>query len=212
MRNFTIAAALLATLAGTATTQTAPQSVRLTVLTGSKVTVDGGSNLHSWSCTADSVDARIDADAAIARLGAAAPKAVDKAQIRIPVTGLKCGDGTMDKNLYKALKASANPSIAYQLTAVETVPGADADHFTLKATGTLTIAGAEKPITMAIATTRQPNGTLKATGAVPLLMTDFGIKPPTAILGTLRTKDQVTVRFELVMTTTTGASPAARDR
>jgi hypothetical protein len=32
---------------------------------------------------------------------------------------------------------------------------------------------------------------------VPILMTDYGVKPPTALLGTLRTGNRVLVKFEL---------------
>jgi hypothetical protein len=34
---------------------------------------------------------------------------------------------------------------------------------------------------------------------VPIKMTDFGIKPPTAIFGTLRTGDEVKVNFALTV-------------
>jgi len=38
---------------------------------------------------------------------------------------------------------------------------------------------------------------IRAEGALPLLMTDFGVKPPTALLGTLRTANKITVKFSL---------------
>jgi polyisoprenoid-binding protein YceI len=44
-----------------------------------------------------------------------------------------------------------------------------------------------------------PNGTVNATGMVPIKMTDFGIKPPTAMFGTLRTGDEVKVNFALTV-------------
>ena len=41
--------------------------------------------------------------------------------------------------------------------------------------------------------------TIKAAGVVPIKMTDYGIKPPTAIFGRLKTGDEVKVNFELNM-------------
>jgi len=49
-----------------------------------------------------------------------------------------------------------------------------------------------------VASTR--NGELWVTGSLDLLMTDFGIEPPTAMLGTIKTDAKVTVRFETVLT------------
>jgi hypothetical protein len=40
---------------------------------------------------------------------------------------------------------------------------------------------------------------VKAEGELPLLMTDFGVKPPTALLGTLRTDNKITVKFSLLV-------------
>ena len=40
---------------------------------------------------------------------------------------------------------------------------------------------------------------MKAKGVVPIKMTDYGIKPPTAIFGRLKTGDEVKVNFELTV-------------
>ena len=42
--------------------------------------------------------------------------------------------------------------------------------------------------------------TITVIGDVPLLMTDYGIKPPTAMLGMLKTDPKITVTFEVVLT------------
>ena len=50
---------------------------------------------------------------------------------------------------------------------------------------------------MAVAATRLADGTVKATGVVTIKMTDFGIHPPTAIFGRIKTGNEVKVNFEL---------------
>src|SRR6185436_17398536 len=190
-----IAALALVGLTGAVQAQAA---VHLVAQQDSKLWVEGGSNLHAWSCKAGGVDATIDADATIARPGTPlVSKLVQGVQITISVGAIKCGEDRMDKNLYKALKSDVAPTIRYRLTTIEAAGASDS--VGAKAVGKLTIAGVEKDITMSIVATRLANGSLKATGSVPLLMTDFGIKPPTAILGTLRTKNEVTVKFELIV-------------
>jgi polyisoprenoid-binding protein YceI len=146
------------------------------------------------------MDATIDLDAAAAaQLSVAPPKALKRVEVKVPVKSLKCGHGGMDDNLYKALNADASPTISYILATFESVPGDVKDAFTLKTVGSLTIAGKENKIAMDVVATRMPDGTVKATGMVPIKMTDFGIKPPTAIFGRLKTGDDVKVKFELTV-------------
>jgi polyisoprenoid-binding protein YceI len=64
--------------------------------------------------------------------------------------------------------------------------------------GTLRVAGVEKEISLPLATTLR-NGKLLVQGSVDLLMTDFGIAPPTAMMGVLKTDPKVTIRFETML-------------
>ena len=52
-------------------------------------------------------------------------------------------------------------------------------------------------LSSAYAMCAQPDGSIALTGSLSLLMTDFGVEPPTAMLGMMKTADQVTVKFEL---------------
>jgi polyisoprenoid-binding protein YceI len=175
------------------------QSVRLAVGADSKLWIEGGSNLHDWSCKASSIDATIDVDGAFLRQPAASPTLLKKVEVKVPVRNLKCGNGKMDNNLYKALKADDTPEISYILATFDVVPGASADSFTVKTVGALKIAGTEKSVNMDVTASRLPDGAIRAEGALPLLMTDFGVKPPTALLGTLRTDNKITVKFSLLV-------------
>ena len=175
------------------------QSVRLAVGADSKLWIEGGSNLHDWTCRASSIDAAIDVDEAFLKAPAATPSLLKKVQVKVPVRNLKCGHGGMDNNLYKALKADDTPDISYIVGTFDVVPGATNDSFTVKTVGALKIAGAEKTVSMDVMATRLADGSIRADGELPLLMTDFGVKPPTAMLGTLRTSNKVTVKFSLLV-------------
>jgi len=186
-----LALTALLTIAGSASAQ----SIRLAVNADSKLWIEGGSNLHGWSCKASSIDATIDVDEAF--LKSASPTLLKKVQVKVPVRNLKCGHGGMDNNLYKALKADDAPDISYILGSFDVVPAGDA--FTVKSVGTLKIAGTEKTVNMDVTATKLADGSIRADGELPLLMTDFGVKPPTAMLGTLRTDNKVTVKFTLLV-------------
>jgi polyisoprenoid-binding protein YceI len=192
--------AIAALLALTATVARAQETTRVNVAPESKLWIDGTSNLHGWSCKAEKIEAAIDLDATAAvSLAVAPPNALKRVDVKVPVKSLKCGHGAMDDNLYKALNADATPEISYILATFEAAPGDAKDSFTLKTVGTLTIAGKENKIAMDVEATRMPDGTVKAKGVVPIKMTDYGIKPPTAIFGRLKTGDEVKVNFELTV-------------
>jgi polyisoprenoid-binding protein YceI len=196
-RTYVVAVTLLATLATTAAAQ---ETARVAVAPESKLWIEGTSNLHGWSCKAEKLDAAVELDAAAAaQVSVAAPKALKRVDVKVPVRSLKCGHGAMDDNLYKALNADASPDISYILATFEATTGDTKDTFTLKTVGTLTIAGKENKLSMDVVATRLADGTVKATGMVPIKMTDYGIKPPTAIFGRLKTGDEVKVNFELTV-------------
>lgn len=188
------------------------QSVRLAVGPESKLWIEGGSNLHDWSCKASSIEAAIEVDESFVKATTAAPTSLKKVQVKVPVRNLKCGNGKMDNNLYKALKADDAPEISYILATFEVVPGAVKDSFTVKAVGALTVAGTEKTVNMDVTAARLPDGGVRAEGTLPLLMTDFGVKPPTALLGTLRTDNKITVKFSLLVGPQTLSAALAGER
>ena len=199
MRNAIRFIATAAALMMVANAAGAQNTARIIVAEDSKLWIDGTSNLHDWSCKADKIEAAIDVDAtAAASMNVAAANAVKKVDVRIPVKSLHCNHGGMDGNVYKALKADAAPEISYILATLEAVPGAK-DEVTLKTTGTLTIAGTANKIDMEVETTRLADGTIRAKGVVPVKMTDYGIQPPTAIFGRLKTGNDVKVNFELTL-------------
>jgi polyisoprenoid-binding protein YceI len=188
------------------------QSVRLAVGPESKLWIEGGSNLHDWSCKASSIEAAIEVDESFVKTTTAAPTSLKKVQVKVPVRNLKCGNGKMDNNLYKALKADDAPEISYILATFDVVPGAEKDSFTVKTVGALTVAGTEKTVNMDVTAARLPDGGVRAEGTLPLLMTDFGVKPPTALLGTLRTDNKITVKFSLLVGPQTLSAALAGER
>jgi polyisoprenoid-binding protein YceI len=186
----------LAMLALVGTTATAQGTTRVAVSPESKLWIEGTSTIHDWTCKASTLEAAIEVDAAAVQLAAAPPKMLKKVTVKVPVRALKCGHGGMDDNMYKALKADSDPQISYILASFEPANEAETE-FTLKTIGTLTIAGKENKLAMEVAAIRLPDGTIKATGTVPIKMTDFGIKPPTAVFGRIKAGDDVKVKFEL---------------
>jgi polyisoprenoid-binding protein YceI len=67
-----------------------------------------------------------------------------------------------------------------------------------KTEGELTISGQTKTIAMDVELTTLPDA-IKFKGSYTLNMSDFGIKPPKLMMGAIKVKDPITVRFDLAL-------------
>ena len=166
-------------------------------LSAARVSIAGTSNIHPF--TASTTDVRMSRfviAAADGDLLQAAVKAgaLEAFEIAIKAASLTSPKEGLDKNMHKALKVTEFPEIAFTLARTEAGPAAN----TLKAIGTLKIAGVEQPVSLVLKTAVNAS-TVTVVGEVPLLMTDYGIKPPTAMLGMLKTDPKITVSFEVVL-------------
>ena len=166
---------------------------RFTQATGSVVKIEGTSTLHAWTMEAPVINGRVDAPAP-AQLDSAPATAV----VTIPVAAIKSEHAKMDKLMAEALKARQHPEIRYELVDVDLTNGTDAA-FATKTKGKLTIAGVTREVEMTVNGSREADGRYVLTGQAPIRMTDYGIKPPTAMLGTIKTGDDVKVTFRWVV-------------
>jgi polyisoprenoid-binding protein YceI len=187
MRGF-LAVVMLAAAAMTAGAQT----TKMNLGAGSTVRVDGGSNIHDWHAVSSELTATIQVATPVT--GAK----VESVTLSLPVTSLKSGKGGLDKNMYKAMQAEKHPTITFVMKTYNAT--ANGDVFDAVITGSLTVNGVEKEITANAVMTPDGKGGLKATGTTAFKMTEFGIKPVTALMGTIRTHDAVTVKFDLTGT------------
>ena len=200
MRSATIflACALAATL------QTAPRAAGslaagadtspLTVVSA-RVSLDGTSNVHPF--TASTTMVRVLA----LELGPRAGELLDSVlkpggltafEVAIPAATLTSPRDGVDKNMHKALKVLEHPDIRFRLRALQSAAGA------YQATGWLTVAGVEKEVTLALQVVRT-QATLAVTGTTDVLMTDFGIAPPKALMGMVKADPKVKLRIEMVL-------------
>jgi polyisoprenoid-binding protein YceI len=124
------------------------------------------------------------------------PGGLEAFDISITAETLKSTKDTLDKNMYKALKTQEHAQITFSMTRMEGAPGA------LKATGMLKIAGVEREVTLPLKTVRMGDN-LAVSGVLDVLMTDYGIAPPTAMLGMVKADPKITITFEVLLGLTT---------
>lgn len=193
-RALVLAAAVLPAMA-----QAQESELKLGAQAASKLWVEGTSSVRDWKCDATKVEASVTgaavpAAASAKEVGAAAKRAV----LTIPVAELDCRNGTMNGHMRKALKADANKTIQYRIATWEVTPRGE-DSATVKTSGTLALAGEEKPLSVELAAKRATAGTWHLKGSKTIQMTEWGVKPPSLMLGTMKVRDPVTIRFDLVL-------------
>jgi hypothetical protein len=168
-------------------------------LVSSRVSLSGTSNIHAY--TASTTDVRLVRAQLADGVGGPGlwtailePGALLAFEIAIPAATLSSPREGIDRNMHKALKVTEHPDITFRLSRLEAAAPAG----TMRGIGTLTVAGVEREVTLALKTTPTGEG-LSVRGEVPLVMTDFGVAPPKAMLGMLRTDPKIRVTFEAVL-------------
>ena len=192
---FTLSA-LMAAAATTAGAQSA-SAIRLRLDPSSEVTIEGTSSLHAFHCKTNKIMAYVDVDPGYTKDLTTVARPISSVKVNIVVRTLTCGNGQMDKNMYSTLDADKNPIIKYTMSGYDILGGTSPTAFTAATKGTLTIAGTEKGIAMKINAERLADGKATAQGEEEVLMTDFGIKPPSFMLGTLKVGNEIKVKFNL---------------
>lgn len=161
-------------------------------VTNYSLVINGTSNLHPWQSKANEVRAYGSMQADAGGL-----KAIQSLSVEIPVKSIKSAKGSiMDNKTYDALNANNYPNIQYKLDKVTSL-NSKGGGFNLNASGNLTIAGATKRIDMYVEGWLGGDGSITFKGSRKMKMTDFGIKPPTALMGTLTTGDEVEIVFQV---------------
>ncbi len=190
MKSFLKTTLIAGAFAGLAVTSASAQMAlpgKLILSNASKVWFDGTSNVRSFSCAARKLDVDINSDD-----DASPAKIVKAASLSIAVDQIDCKNGKMNEHMREALKAEKNPTILWRLSSYR-IEGTS-----VIMAGTLTIAGKENPIELR-GTGGLNNGTITLKGTKVLKMTEFGVKPPSLMFGTMKVADPVTVSFDLVL-------------
>jgi hypothetical protein len=208
---FVLLAAFLQMGAGVSTD--APPRHRFVLQSESRIRIEGSSSVATFACEAGQTTGYLihDGDAQTAHNDSpAAPEAF----LTVPVASFACGDRRMDRDLYRALKASEFPDIVYELLDVEVLnapPDARETH-ELLARGNLTVGGVTRRIETRVRGMRLTDGRLRAIGVQELMMSDFDIERPTALWGLIKARDHLEIRFDLIAGPATEPESGMADR
>jgi polyisoprenoid-binding protein YceI len=163
-------------------------------LASHQIVVEGTSNLHTWSAEV----VKASGDFAV-NLEDNKLSAIDKLSLQIDASTLKSSEGNkMNSKIYEALNTKHHPSITFHLRQVNSITG-NPSALKLNSSGVLTISGVSRTVRLNTTGKLLSNGDLSLTGTQVVKMSDHRISPPTAMLGALKTGDEVTIKYTIVL-------------
>jgi polyisoprenoid-binding protein YceI len=148
------------------------------------MTVSGTSSLHDWESNVESL-----AGSGSIVIENSVIKDVLDLQVTVVVKSIKSGKNGMDKKTYEALKESDHPNIKFSISSIS-----KKSSNTLSSKGKLTIAGKTKSVDMDVKYQLSSNE-VSFTGDIKIKMSEYEIKPPTAMMGTIKTGDEITISY-----------------
>ncbi len=137
--------------------------------------IQGTSTLHDWESEIEdfTINAVRDGDS------------ID-ADFKVIVKSIKSGHSGMDKNTYRALKEEDFPDIRFSGKNLNIK-----ENSVISGYGNLTIAGETKRIPVSFSLASWIEDTMTITGEITINMRDYGVEPPVALLGTVKTGEEI---------------------
>ena len=160
---------------------------------GFKMTVAGTSTLHDWEVPASKLNSTGDMSITSGEL-----QAISSFWVEVESKSLHSGKESMDDKMYDALKADDFQKITFQLGKIKSMTKNGSD-WNVVANGNMNIAGVTQNMDLNVTVKVLQNGDVEVSGSKKLKMTSFKMDPPTAMLGVIKSGDEVTISFTVTM-------------
>lgn len=159
----------------------------------SKIAISGTSTLHDWIMETSSVQGEANIELSDHKI-----LSIHNIKVKVPVETLKSGKNSMDKNAYEALNSEKFPHILFTLTGFQQISQNNGKS-KLEVTGNLTISGTTRTEKILVEYETDDKGNLYCRGSKDLKMTDYGVKPPEVMFGTIKTGNEITIHFDIYL-------------
>ena len=160
--------------------------------------IEGDSNVRKWEGIINSADGRlVFADAEELDFGNLQPEHFKNLRLSIPVADISSDSGILTNNIHNNLKKNDHPNITFRLNDIVSVTNSNG-RTVITAIGTINAAGSNHQVTMNVNAELINENTLRFSGHQDMLMTDFNIDPPSAMMGAFRSVDEITIVFDVL--------------
>jgi len=155
----------------------------------SQLTISGTSTLHEWTMT--SKEGKYQANFEVDEKGM--PSKLNSLVLKVRSESLKSGHTGMDKNAYSTLNTDVYKTITFNLASATIVSTK------IQCEGSLTVAGVTKRISVDAIFKVLPDKSLQCSGSKKISMSDFEIEAPSFMFGTVKTGNEMTVSFKVIL-------------
>jgi len=155
-----------------------------------EVLVSGTSTMHDWTMKSSTGEC----SAAFVFNSSNQLSSLTSMNFTVPAKSLKSEHSGMDKNAYKALKTDKNSSITYALTAATVTANGS-----ISCRGKLTIAGATLDTDLLATYKMNADRSITISVVKKIQMKDFNMDPPTFMMGAVKTGNEVSLQFDLLL-------------
>ena len=155
-----------------------------------KIYISGTTNMHDFESDVTQVNGTLIMDSLFN---------VKTLTIDIPVSSIKSGNSIMDKKTYNTFDAEKNPQINFALTNLD-FNNRSPYKLLIKTHGNLSMGGTKKAIYLTAKGKMLSKNKFNVEGKVVLKMTDFGMTPPTWLIGLMKVGDEITVNYNVTFT------------
>jgi len=166
------------------------QSLLMANVQKSNLIVNGTSTLHDWHMNAENFDCAVKA------LNAKNKLIIQKVSFSCNTNSLKSENSIMDKKAWDALKAKDFKTIHFESN--------ESNEFSLqdnkvegKFVGELDLSGVKRKITIPFKGVVDELGNYKIIGEIIVKMSEFGIEAPTALIGSIKTGDEIKIVYDI---------------
>jgi len=150
-----------------------------------KLEVSGTSSLHDWEMPSNEATGKMEAVVENGKLSE-----IKSIEVKMPAESIKSGKKAMDKKAYEALKTKKNKFVIFNLKNARK----SGENWILD--GEFEIAGKTKSVSINTVET-SASGSYGLKGELEFKMTDFDMKPPTAMMGAVKAGDEVKITFDV---------------
>ena len=155
-----------------------------------QIVVSGTSTMHNWDMKTSSGESNatviLNAEGRLSGLTAMS--------FSVPAESLKSEHKSMDKNAYKALKTGEHTVISYTVSTATIKPDG-----AIQCQGKLSIAGTTLDTDLTATGQVNADKSISVKGSKKISMKAFNMVPPSFMLGTVTTGNDVTVQFNLTL-------------
>lgn len=152
----------------------------------STITISGTTNVHPFKSTSTQASGQL----------TVTNNKATALTIDVPVKSILSKEKLMDKKTYETFNEPKNPTISFKMSEVKSIQVSGSD-INATVAGTMSMGGSSKAVTLKVTGKEVKPGTYNFNGSLPIKMSDYKMKAPTAMMGAMKVGDQVTVNFNV---------------